>query len=77
MGLREVHVVVPGRRGFASDPTHLTFVDRDMLSDARLVDETDLAAPQLHHFPVDVEALGNRFAYHELHARFVRRPTRG
>lgn len=72
LGMRQVLVVVPGRAGYASDDTHRTFVDRPYLERPEIVDGTDFRLGSTSFFPGNVRAIGDRFAYHELRAPFVR-----
>lgn len=64
LGIHRVLVIVPTRAGYASDPTHLTFVDREMLDAA--IDETPWKTARSQYFPGNSRRVGNRFRYHEL-----------
>jgi SAM-dependent methyltransferase len=71
-GIRRVLVIVPGSAGFRSDATHLTFVDRPMLTDPAVVDGTGFAVERTSWFPGNVRRIGDWFTYHELRALYVR-----
>lgn len=66
LGIRLVLVIVPGPAGFKIDPTHRTFVDKELLSSQRVEHETGFRAVHSGYFPLDVKAIGNWFPYHEL-----------
>ena len=71
LGVDRVLVIVPGRSGFATDPTHLTFVDLSMLSDPGLVEGSGFSLQGAHYFPGNVRSFGNWFPHHELRAVYV------
>jgi len=71
LGVDRVLVIVPGRSGFASDDTHLTFVDLPMLSDPAVVAGTGFAMGNSHYFPGNVRRFGDFFPHHELRVVFV------
>jgi len=72
LGIRRVLVQVPGRAGYRHDPTHRTFVDREMLSDAAATDGTGYAVTHTSYFPGNRRAIGDCFAYHELRVAYDR-----
>ncbi|MCP3139551.1 class I SAM-dependent methyltransferase [Pyxidicoccus xibeiensis] len=74
LGIERALVIVPGRKGFASDATHRTFVDLQMLSAPEAVAGTRFELTSRHHFPLDVESLGGVFTHHELRVVFARAP---
>lgn len=71
-GVQRLLVIVPGRAGFRIDATHLTFVDRPMLSDPAITAGTGFVLSHARHFPLDVRRIGDWFPHHELQALFVR-----
>ncbi len=75
LGVERALVIVPGRAGYASDATHLTFVDRAMLEDPRAVEGTPFKLERSVYFPGDVRAIGDRFTHHELRTVFVAPPV--
>lgn len=54
-------VIVPNRKGFASDPTHVTFVDRLLVEP--LAVEQGLVVTAEYRLPIRWQALGERFIY--------------
>ena len=66
LGVERVIVVVPGARGYASDDTHRTFVNRAFLEEHGLLEFGGYAVTSLSFFPINMESLGRLFAYHEL-----------
>ncbi len=66
LGIRRVLVIVPGRRGFAADPTHRTFVDLDMLAAPEVVAGTGFRLDTGRYFPGDVRWIGDHVPHHEL-----------
>lgn len=72
LGVRRVLAIVPGKAGYASDATHLTFVDAQMLASPEAVDGTGFVLQRKRYFPGNVRALGERFPHHELQALYQR-----
>lgn len=64
IGVRRVLVIVPGKAGFRSDPTHRTFVDEPMLRSAIPEGWKVLS---IFHFPFNFARAGDVFLYNELH----------
>ena len=64
VGIRRVVTVVPGARGFASDPTHRTFFDRSWWARLRLDEQTGFVAREPSYFP-GPEWVGRHFVFHE------------
>ena len=74
---RRLHVarvvlILPGWKGYLSDATHKTFVDRGYLVREGLVECEGYALEQVRYFPIDWEPLGRYFTFHELVAVFHR-----
>ncbi|HST44761.1 MAG TPA: methionine biosynthesis protein MetW [Luteimonas sp.] len=76
LGVDQVLVIVPGKVGYGSDATHLTFVDRAMLSRPGATRGTGFAVAGAEYFPGDLRAIGDVFIYHELHVRYLRGDAR-
>jgi trans-aconitate methyltransferase len=70
LGIERVLVIVPGRRGYATDDTHRTFIDLEMLSQPAVVAGTGFALEASEYFPGNVRVIGNWFPHHELQATF-------
>jgi SAM-dependent methyltransferase len=65
LGVERVIVVVPGRKGYASDPTHKTFIDRRYLEANGLGACGEFALARSRYFPIDRESIGDHFVFHE------------
>lgn len=76
LGISTVVVIVPGRRGYALDDTHRTFVDLDMLASPALVDGTGFSLERARYFPGSLRIIGDYFAHHELQVTYQREPAR-
>ena len=74
LGVERALVIVPGRSGYGTDATHLTFVDLPMLSRPEAVAGTGFALADAHYFPGNLRALGNLFPHHELRALYTASP---
>lgn len=72
MGVTKALVIVPGKKGYASDDTHLTFVDRAMLSRPEALAGTGFVLKDAHYFPGNVRSIGDVFPHHELRVVFER-----
>lgn len=70
-GVRNVVVIVPGAAGYRIDPTHRSFVDKAMISDAGRA-MTGWKITRSRYFPGNMRAIGDYFAHHELQVVFTR-----
>lgn len=70
IGITNVVVIVPGRRGYATDDTHRTFVDLAMLSAPDVVAGTAFVLDSHGYFPGNIRKLGDWFPHHELQVTF-------
>lgn len=70
-GMERVVVIVPGRAGFSSDATHLTFVDLDMLRRETLR-QPQWRVTKSAYFPFNHSRAGNYFVHNELQVVFQR-----
>lgn len=68
-------LVVPGWKGYLSDATHKTFVDRGYLEREGLLSCEGYALGEASYFPIDREAIGRHFVFHELTAVFQRQTS--
>ena len=66
MGIETIVAIVPGAKGYASDPTHKTFVDLGFIEiqGLRRVEGFDLVRSR--YFPIDRADIGDYFTFHEL-----------
>lgn len=70
VGVERVLVIVPGPAGFRIDPTHLTFVDAEMLARPDVLEGTAFAMKSAHYFPGNARRLGTWFPHHELQVMY-------
>lgn len=73
LGVHRVLAIVPGRAGFRIDATHHTFVDRALLTDAAIVQDTGFSVHRVRYFPGNVSRIGDWFPHHELQVLYTRR----
>ncbi|MEP6939680.1 MAG: methyltransferase domain-containing protein [Rudaea sp.] len=66
LGIDTIVMVVPGEKGYASDPTHKTFVTEQYLRDHDLANCEGFAIDKVHYFPGDTAAIGRYFVFHEM-----------
>jgi SAM-dependent methyltransferase len=66
LGLRRVVVIVPGKMGFISDPTHKRHIDAVFLKTEGLLSVFGYQAVSQDYFPGNMLFLGNILTHHEL-----------
>lgn len=71
-GVRKVLVIVPGKAGYRIDSTHRTFVDRAMLLQPSITEDSGFAVHSARWFPGNLRAIGDWFPHHELQVVFER-----
>lgn len=71
LGVRRVLAIVPGKVGYASDATHLTFVDAGMLASPAPIAGTGFRLADTHYYPGNLRVVGDVFVYHELRALYL------
>lgn len=64
--ITRVVIVVPGEKGYAFDDTHRSFVSRDYLKRHNLLDCEGYSVTKMRYFPINLEAIGRFFTFHEL-----------
>lgn len=74
LGIERVIVVVPGAKGYASDYTHMTFIDRAYIENHQLLNCEGFSCSSLSYFPGAWEWLGRYFIFHEMKVVFHRIP---
>jgi 2-polyprenyl-3-methyl-5-hydroxy-6-metoxy-1,4-benzoquinol methylase len=62
-------LVVPNRKGFSRDPTHVTFVERDLIE--RIARDHGLSLSLKFNFPLKNRFLGERFVFNMTIYRIV------
>lgn len=70
IGVKRVIVVVPGAKGFASDHTHKTFVDRGYIESHLPLQSEGFVLSSLSYFPGPWEWVGRYFVFHEMKVVF-------
>jgi len=66
LGIARVVIIVPGAKGYRSDDTHKTFVDRRYVADNRLERSEGYTLAKSRYFPGDTERIGGMFTFHEM-----------
>jgi SAM-dependent methyltransferase len=66
LAIQRFILAVPGWKGYLSDPTHKTFVDRAYLQREGLLSCEGYRLKHTRYFPIDHEAVGRYFVFHEL-----------
>lgn len=74
LGVTRAVVIVPGSKGFRSDPTHRSFVTREDLLSTPVMTGTDFTPVHASYFPLDVRWIGDVFTYHELMVVYAKSP---
>lgn len=72
LGVKRIILVLPGLKGFSSDPTHKTFIDHHYLKEQGLFFCEGYKLKELKYFPLDNELFGKYFIFHELIVIFDR-----
>lgn len=72
LGISSALIVVPGKRGFASDATHRTFVDIRMLANVGKTGAGGFSMQRARYFPCNWGALGRLVTHHELQVFYAR-----
>jgi hypothetical protein len=72
LGVTTVVAVVSGAKGYAYDSTHKTFVTQARQNG--LSECEGFVLDKAEYFPIDAEAVGNWFVFHELHLVYRRKP---
>lgn len=66
LGISKVLVIVPGQAGFRSDPTHLTFVDFELIAGAIAGSASGFSIRRARYFPFGPASVGHWLVHHEL-----------
>jgi hypothetical protein len=73
--VRTVLVIIPGKAGFKSDPTHRKFVDINMLKEV-VNKAPDWNIKSMEYYPFNIEQIGNFFIHNELQVVLERESAR-
>jgi SAM-dependent methyltransferase len=74
IGIQRVVVVLPGAKGFKSDHTHKTFVNRALIDEHVTNNCSGFIQTNLTYFPGPWEFIGDYFVFHEMMVVFDRLP---
>jgi SAM-dependent methyltransferase len=66
LGIRRVVVIVPGKKGFAFDSTHRTYIDRSFFKNHNLTEVDDFRVVKQRYFPINFQVIENFSTYLEL-----------
>jgi len=66
LGIETIVAIVPGAKGYASDPTHKTFVDLGFIEIQGLRRVEGFELVRSRYFPIDRADIGDYFTFHEL-----------
>lgn len=66
IGIERAIIVVPGLKGFQSDKTHKTFINRSYLAEHGLLECAGYKLKAVTYFPFNKEFIGNHFVFHEM-----------
>ncbi len=66
--IRRAVIVTPGKRGFAADPTHQSYIDADFYLQPSFFDGSGFRLESLRYFPLPFRSAGDAFVYNELRA---------
>lgn len=66
LGIARVIIVVPGEKGYLFDKTHRSFVNVEYLKQHHLLDSDGYRVSTMRYFPINREAVGQYFTFHEL-----------
>lgn len=72
LGIDRVVVIVPGAKGYASDRTHKTFIDRTYVETKLRDTESGFVITSTSYFPGPWEWVGRYFIFHEMKVVFDR-----
>lgn len=64
--IKRVILIIPGEKGFQSDPTHRTFIDMPYLIQHHLTELAGYGITRIKYFPLDTAWPGKYFPHHEL-----------
>lgn len=65
LGIRRVVIIVPGKKGFAFDSTHRTYIDRSFFKNHKLTEVEGFRIVEQRYFPMNVHVIENVFSYLE------------
>ena len=66
LGIKRIILVVPGKKGFAYDKTHRTFIDKRYLQQNKLQNIVGYTITLMKHYPFNAAWAGKDFTHNEL-----------
>lgn len=66
LGITKIIIIVPGIKGYESDITHRTFIDKTFFIVNDLCEFDGYKIQTAKYFPIDLYFIGKYFTYHEL-----------
>jgi len=72
LGIQRVFICVPGRKGYAHDSTHRTFIDQSYIDEHNLSDLGSYKLTKLGYFPLNASFVGNYFTHNEMYIIYDR-----
>jgi len=73
LGLEKIVIILPCKRGFDSDQTHITFIDKNFFYQNNLITKNKFIISRMKYFPVNLKWIGYLYPYHELHVVYEKR----
>jgi len=66
IGVVRVFVCVPGKKGYAHDATHMTFINSDYIYDKKLHETASFKISKIGYYPFNMMRVGNYFTHNEM-----------
>jgi 2-polyprenyl-3-methyl-5-hydroxy-6-metoxy-1,4-benzoquinol methylase len=73
LGIKRIVFTVPGYRGYKSDKTHRTFIDKKYFANQGLLNDAHYVLKKAKYFPVNNAKFGHYFMHNELKLVFDKR----
>lgn len=73
LGIKRIVFTVPGYKGYKSDNTHRTFIDKKYFAEHALLNNKNYVLKMSKYFPVNNAGFGNYFIHNELRLVFDKR----
>ncbi len=73
LDIKRVVVIVPGKKGFTSDPTHRTYIGPGFFEKNKLKNVEGFGITMQRYFPINLSLIGILFTHHELQVVYDRK----
>ncbi len=70
LGISRIVFTVPGHKGYLSDKTHITFIDRKYFNEHNLLNNPFYKLSHSKYFPINMEKVSQYFTHNELRLVF-------